>query len=160
MHAPIPVPFTLLLHIYTNQRDPPFLCMAHSPFIILTTRDHFRGFKAPICHFNSILSLCHFVYGKLRDGAQAKILEAGATDRARKVALVMLLTQCSLIYCNQEREQRDKNLRGNPSPLDLLATECPVVRFICVTLYSRELAGERERGSDGRRTQILYLKWK
>lgn len=107
------------------------------------------------------MSLCHFVYGKLRDGAQAKILDAGAIGRARKVALVMLLTQCSLIYCNQEKEQRDKNLRGNPSPMDLLVTECPVVRFICVTLsIARLLAGERERGSDGRRTQILYFKWK
>lgn len=91
MRAPGPVPSNLLLHMHTNWREPPSICRARSPFIILTTRDHYRGFKALFHHSNAVSSPCHFVWDMLRDGAQAKKknLEAGATNYARKV-LVML----------------------------------------------------------------------
>lgn len=119
MHAPTPVPSNLLLHMYTNWRDPPSICRARSPFIILTTRDHYRGFKALFRHFNSVLSPCHCVWDTLRDGVQAK-------RRTWKLVLPIMpgkFLRCwmhAIKYCNQDEEQRSSNLKGNPSPLDLL----------------------------------------
>ena len=77
---------------YTNQRHPLSIYTTHSPYIILTTRDHYRGFKSPIRHFNSISSPWHFVWGKLKDvvHAKQKNLDAGAMEPAMKVDLMTL----------------------------------------------------------------------
>lgn len=61
-------------HEYTNPSGPPSICMVHAhthTHSSFHNPHHYRpimeAFKAPIRHFNCILSRCHFVYGEQRD---------------------------------------------------------------------------------------------
>lgn len=85
-----PLPFSCT---YTQTRELYHSSVWHTPFIILPTRDHYRGFK--------VLATLFMVGWRI-----------GHRQESWKLVWLIvpgkLLTWCSLLYCNKEKERRDK----------------------------------------------------